>query len=193
MIFDDVFIVSKTRLRKIVSRIGNKYLFRCFGRSNLIDNEICELLKWLGIVEVGIGIESGSDKILEKNMKGTTRAMNIKAVQILRSHGIRTKAFLIVGLPGETAATMVDTMSWIEEAQPDDVDISIFQPLPGSPIFADPKAWDIEFSYDGKPQWYKGTPGQYISNVSTKELSANDIVAYRDMLEQKYKREDLLR
>ena len=125
-------------------------------------------------------------------MKGTTRAQNTKAVKTLHSHGIRAKAFLIVGLPGETRNTVCDTADWIEEAGPDDIDISIFQPLPGSRIFADPKAWDIEFTYNGKAQWYKGTPGQYVSNVSTKELSADAIVAYRDILEQAYKRKELL-
>jgi len=193
MIFDDVFIASKDRLRQIVARIGGKYLFRCFARSNLLDDETCILLKWLGVVEVGIGIESGSDRILKRNMKGTTRTMNTNAVQKLHKHGIRAKAFLIVGLPGETRETVFDTANWIEEAQPDDVDVSVFQPLPGSTIFADPKKWDIEFIYDGRPQWYKGTPGQYVSNVATEELSADKIVAYRDILEEKYKRKELLR
>lgn len=193
MIFDDVFIASKERLRKIVGEIGGKYLFRCFARSNLLDDETCKLLNALGVVEVGIGIESGSDDVLKMNMKGTTRKMNTNAVKRLRKHGIRAKAFLIVGLPGETRKTVLDTANWIEEAQPDDVDVSVFQPLPGSPIFADPKAWEVDFVYDGKPQWYKGTPGQYVSNVSTVGLSADKIVAYRDLLEEQYKRKELLR
>jgi len=189
MIFDDVFIASKGRLREIDGMVGGKYLFRCFARSNLIDDETCKLLNRLGVVEVGIGIESGSDKILKKNMKGTTRAQNTKAVKMLHSHGIRAKAFLIIGLPGEDHGTVGDTISWIEEAQPDDIDASVFQPLPGSDIFKDPDKWDIEFTYDGKPQWYKGTPGQYVSNVSTEKLTANDIVQYRDIIEREYKGE----
>jgi len=193
MIFDDVFISSKSRLREMVSKIGGKYTFRCFGRSNLIDDETCSLLRDLGVVEVGIGVESGSDEILKKNMKGTTRAMNSNAVEKLHGHGIRAKAFLIVGLPGETRDTVCETADWIEESKPDDVDISVFQPLPGSPIFSDPEKWEVDFTYNGRAQWYKGTPGQYVSNVRTKDLSPDDIVAYRDMLEEKYKRKELLK
>lgn len=193
MIFDDVFIASKKRLAKIVDRIGGKYLFRCFARSNLLDDKVCELLNKLGVVEVGIGIESGSDDVLEKNMKGTTRKMNIRAVQRLRNHGIRTKAFLIVGLPGETTETVVETADWIEEAQPDDIDISIFQPMPGSKIFADPAKWGIKFNYNGQPGWYKGTPGQYEANIETAELTGEEIVQWRDMLELEYKPREFLR
>jgi len=193
MIFDDVFIASKKRLGKIVDKIGGKYLFRCLGRSNLIDNETCELLSKLGVVEVGIGIESGSDEVLKKNMKGTTRIMNTRAVEKLHNHGIRAKAFLIVGLPGETNETVVETADWIEEAQPDDIDISIFQPMPGSRIFADPTKWGIKFNYNGQPGWYKGTPGQYEANIETEELNAEEIVAWREMLEVEYKPRELLR
>jgi len=193
MIFDDVFIASKKRLGRIVDQIGGKYLFRCFARSNLLDDKVCELLSKLGVVEVGIGIESGSNDVLERNMKGTTRKMNTRAVERLHNHGIRAKAFLIVGLPGETNETVVETADWIEEVRPDDIDISIFQPMPGSRIFADPAKWGIKFNYNGQPGWFKGTPGQYEANIETEELNAEEIVAWRDMLELEYKPRELLR
>jgi len=193
MIFDDVFVSSKKRLRKMVEDIGNKYALRCFARSNLLDDESCSLLKKLGVVEVGIGIESGSTEILKKNMKGTTRGMNTNAVKRLHDHGIRAKAFLIVGLPGETTATVMETADWVYEAKPDDVDVSVFQPMPGSPIFANPEKWEIQYEYNGKPGWYKGTPGDYESIARTEGLTGSEIIAYRDMLENEFKRPELLK
>lgn len=193
MIFDDVFIASKKRLARIAGRLGGRYTFRCFARSNLLDSNICELLAKLGVVEVGIGVESGSDDILRKNMKGTTRTMNTNAVKRLHSQGIRAKAFLIVGLPGETDETVVETANWIEEAQPDDIDVSIFQPMPGSDIFANPSKWGIEFSYNGNPGWYKGIPGEYETIAGTEFLPPKDIVRWRDILELEYKPKGLLR
>jgi len=193
MIFDDVFIASKRRLRKIAEAIEGKYLFRCFARSNLIDEEVCQLLKKMGVVEVGIGVESGSDKILQKSMKGTTSQMNLNAVRMLHDYDIRAKAFLIVGLPGESHDTAMETAKWIEEARPDDIDVSVFQPMPGSPIFANPKAWGIEFQYDGTPQWYKGIPGKYECSVRTEYLGPEEIVSLRDFLEDSYKKVELLK
>jgi len=194
MIYDDVFMASKKRLKKIANQLGScGFAFRCLGRSNILDDKTCQMLKQLGVVEVGIGIESGSDEILKRNLKGTTVKSNTQAVENLHKHHIRAKAFLIVGLPGETHETVNRTAAWIKHARPDDVDISIFQPMPGSAIFADPERWGVEFVYDGQPQWYKGTPGQYQSTVRTKELLPEEIVAYRDALEKEFKSPELLK
>lgn len=194
MVFDDVFILNKKRTRQIVRQLeGFGFIFRCFARSNLIDDENCELMNRLGVTEVGIGVESGSDAILRKNLKGTSRKGNLRAFKLLKSHGIRAKAFLIVGLPGESEQTINETIEWIDIAQPDDLDISVFQPLPGSPIFNEPNKFEIEFVYNGNPSWYKGKPGEYESTVSTQHLDGSALVAWRDELERRYKRKELLR
>jgi radical SAM superfamily enzyme YgiQ (UPF0313 family) len=194
MIFDDVFAISSRRTKALAEYFeGSGFLFRCFARSNLIDDEIVGYLARMGVVEVGIGVESGSQAILRKNLKGTSVEGNLKAFRLLREQAIRTKAFLIVGLPGETEDTIRDTEAWIEKAQPDDIDFTVFQPLPGSPIFERPELWDIKFEYNSAPMWYKGTPGMYKSTVSTEALHAEEIVAIRDRLEDKYKKKELLR
>ncbi len=194
MIFDDVFVANEDRLSRIsmAFRSGN-FKFRCFVRSNLVNPLVCELLKNMGVVEVGIGIESGSDKILKQNMKGTTRQMNTNAVKMLNDHGIRVKAFIIIGLPGEDHQTVAETISWIECNELSNIDVSIFQPLPGSPIFKEPEKYGIELNYNGQPNWYKGIPGDYLATARTKELSECEIVNYRDQIEKRFKRPELLR
>jgi radical SAM superfamily enzyme YgiQ (UPF0313 family) len=194
MIFDDVFIASKKRNRKLAAILeGQNLKFRCFARSNLIDEENVELMKYMGVVEVGIGVESGNSEILRRNLKGTSPEGNLQAFKELQKAGIRAKAFLIVGLPGESESTVRDTEEWIKRARPDDIDISIFQPLPGSPVFEKPELWNIKFEYDSMPMWYKGTPGEYQSAIATEHLSAERIVELRDELEDKYKNKELLR
>jgi len=194
MIFDDVFVTSRKRTRELAEYFGQKdYRFRCFARSNLIDDQTASYLARMGVVEVGMGVESGSDEILQKNLKGTTTQRNLEAVWALRKAGIRCKAFLIVGLPGETEGTILDTQRWIEEARPDDVDFTVFQPLPGSPVFEKPELWDIKFQYNSAPMWYKGIPGSYKSTVSTEGLSSERIVELRDMMEAKYKDKEKLK
>ena len=188
MIFDDVFIADKRRLNKLTDAFYNsRYKFRCFARSNLIDENVCSMLSRMGVVEVGIGIESGSDKILKLNRKNATSAHNTKAVEMLHKYGIRVKAFLIVGLPGEDHYTISETEKWIIRAKPDDIDVTVFQPLPGSDIFANPDKYGVKFDYKTSTGWFKGIPGKYDSNVSTERLNSWDIVEYRDMLEKCYK------
>jgi anaerobic magnesium-protoporphyrin IX monomethyl ester cyclase len=194
MFFDDVFTFKKRRLSKLATYFANSDIkFRCFSRTNLLDVPTCYDLSMLNVYEVGLGVESGSDEILSSNLKGTSRESNTKAVRTLHKFGIRAKAFLIIGLPGETHETVAETISWIEEAKPDDVDVSIFQPLPGSKIFSDPGTWGIEFSYDGADYWYKGTPGDYKCFVKTKGLSSYDIIKYRDEIEERFKPKERLK
>lgn len=194
MIFDDCFISNKYKLLKISSFFKDKHFkFRCFGRTNLINKEICQYIKNMGVVEVGLGVESGSNIILNNILKRTNRKINTQAINLLKDFGIRSKAFLIVGLPGETKETIEETIQWIEEAKPYDIDVSIFQPMPGSDIFKNPEKYDIEFTYNPKSLWYKGIPGQYVSNVRTKDLSSEEIVYYRDLIEKTYKNKDFLK
>lgn len=191
MIFDDVFIADKNRLIKMNSLLSaRKFTFRCFGRANLLTDDVCLLLKQLGVVEVGVGIESGSNEILQLNMKGTSRESNLRAVMNLRKHKIRIKAFLIVGLPGETEKTVKETEKWIREAKPDDLDISIFQPLPGSMIYKNPECFGIEFSKEPLP--FKSRPGEYKTSVRGK-LSSERLLELREELENKYKKKALIR
>ena len=197
MFFDDVFTLDKERLQDIARLLdtsgeNGKFKIRCFSRTNLLSPETVWLLQKIGVVEVGLGVESGSNTILSQNLKGTTTSLNTRAVKLLQLHGIRAKAFLIVGLPGETEETVRETEQWIKEAQPDDIDVSVLQPYPGSSLFDDPAAWGIEFDKQSL-SFYKGTPGQYISTVRTKHLSPEQIVNFRDELETKYKRKELLR
>jgi radical SAM superfamily enzyme YgiQ (UPF0313 family) len=145
------------------------------------------MLAKMGTVAIGLGVESGSEKILKTNMKGTTRKINTDAVKSLQKVGIETKAFLIVGLPGETPETVQETIDWIDEARPDAVGVSIFQPLPGSSIFHRPDKYGIDFHYDGQPLIYRVKRGEYVSNVCTPQMSSAQVIKYHAMVEDYHK------
>lgn len=194
MFFDDVFTSSKKRLRELCNYLeGQKFKFRCFSRTNLIDPEICGYLKDMGVVEVGLGVESGSKEILMRNLKGTTPEINTRAIELLHRFGIRAKSFLIVGLPGETKETVIETCKWIETAKPDDIDVSILQPYPGSDLFKYPEKFGLQFEYNNNVTCYKGIPGQYKCGVRTEKLSSEELLYYRDFIEENYKSKELLK
>ena len=186
--YDDAFVCDKSRFRVISELLrGEDFMFRCFSRTNGIDEETCERLVGMGVIAVGLGIESGSDEILKLNMKRTTREINTNAVKNLQKVGIETKAFLIVGLPGESEKTIKETLSWIEEARPDSVGVSIFQPLPASSIFNHPEKYKVDFEYNGQPFVYRGKRGEYVSNVEMNGLSSQEVVCYHKLIEDFHK------
>jgi radical SAM superfamily enzyme YgiQ (UPF0313 family) len=191
--YDDTFAADRKRLEIMSEELGKEnYVFRCFCRANLITPVVARQFAIMGVETVGIGIESGSDEVLKRNLKRSTRDLNSRAIRLLREVGIKSKAFLIVGLPGETERTVQQTIGWIEETQPDDISVSIFQPLPGSDIHREPKKWGIHMN-GRMPLWYRGRPGEYESISYTDGLSAEQIVHYRDIIESLYKPQDLLK
>lgn len=184
MFYDDIFIMNKPRLKKIckcLKELG--IIWRCFVRADLVSEDVIKLIADHGCVEVGMGIESGSDTILKIINKGETTADIKKAIKIIKSFGIRVKGFFIVGLPGESRETLAETRAFLRDVQLDDFDFTIFRPYPGSPIYNNKEKYDIEWDDSDKSKmFYKGKPNQYPSIVRTSKLSSDEIVAARDSM-----------
>jgi len=193
MIYDDIFTLRYPRFKEITDFIKeNDMVYRCFTHVRLVEKYVEQLAR-TGCVEVGIGIESGSDKILKIVNKGFTAEEALRAVKLLKEHGIKVKTFIIVGLPSESYETINETREWLRQAEPDDVDISLFSPLPGSEIFENPQAYDISFQLNYDKSWFKGQPGSYQTTVSTSHLSSEELLRLREELEKEFKPREKLR
>ena len=186
--FDDIFILNKKRLFKICEYLGKeRIIWRCFIRADIISEEVMKVMAQSGCKEVGIGIESGSQKILNVISKGTTVEQNTKSIELTRKYGIRSKAFIIIGLPGESKETIKETEQFIQSVELDDVDFTILQVFPDTDIYKNPQKYDLKFE---RGTFYKGMPNHYneCSPISTRSLSFEEIVNARDRLEKKFKR-----
>lgn len=192
MFFDDTMTVSKKRMGEICELLkGLKIVYRCFIRSDTVDRNILEKMRESGCVEVGIGLESGSQRILDIVNKGTKVEKNMEIVKLCRDLDIRVKGFCMVGLPGENRESVRQTADFLEEADLDDLDVTIYTPYPGSLIYENKEKFDISFKDDYGHAWYKGRPGSYRSLVSTSSLTSAEILKIRDELEAKYKKKKI--
>jgi len=191
MFFDDTFILNRKRVEKICKRLKELgIIWRCFVRADLVikhGNELLDIMADSGCVEIGMGIESGSDIILRNINKGET-VQDIKlAIKMIREKGIRVKGFIIVGLPGESEQTLGETRTFLDAIQLDDVDFTVFRPYPGSHIYSNKERYDIQWSdIDDSKMFYKGKAGEYHSIVSTSGLSSDAIVMARESMEGDY-------
>ncbi len=87
--------------------------WRGMFRVNVVDTEIAELLARSGCVEVMLGIESGDPDVLANMNKRITPERILAAAHALDAAGISTKSFYLVGFPGETPATVDNTVALI--------------------------------------------------------------------------------
>ncbi len=193
MFFDDTMTINRRRMVTLCEMVRElKIRYRCFVRSDTVDKSLLDLMKRSGCEEVGIGMESGSQRILDLINKGQGVEDNMKAVKWCREVGIRVKGFFVVGFPGEDTESINETTNFIEEADLHDFDITIYIPYPGSKIYKEKKKYDIKFENNYEDAWYKGIPGFYRTSVSTSALDSEDIIKIRDDIEAKYKKRRVL-
>jgi radical SAM superfamily enzyme YgiQ (UPF0313 family) len=187
MFYDDEMMMNRERDWSIFSELNQLDItFRFFSRINLIKKRTPEHLKRLGCKQICFGIESGSDEILKNINKGFTIDQAKKVLYWCLKAELNVKLFIIIGLPGERQNTLIETEEFLDEVQPDDVDFTVLTVYPGSDIYNNPDKYDLKWKYE--PNWYKTTPGTYKTNVSTKDLTSEQILERRDYLEEKFKK-----
>jgi len=135
--FDDTLTINKRWFREFAEkyrqRIGLPYSTN--DRVNQIDDEIAALLKESGCTLVEFGLESGSEKIREGVMKrGTPEDQIIRAFELCKKHGIKTNAFNIIGVPGETFSTALDTIRLNAKVDPDWSYVTYFHAYVGTTL-----------------------------------------------------------
>ncbi len=118
-----------------VERRDARIPFTMQSRVNLITQKSVSALARAGAREVWLGIESGSQKILDAMDKGTTVDGARAASRLLKEHGIRVCWFIQLGYPSETWEDLLATRDLIRGEEPDEIGVSVAYPLPGTVFY----------------------------------------------------------
>jgi anaerobic magnesium-protoporphyrin IX monomethyl ester cyclase len=143
MFWDDLFIAPKERLRKIVELIkerglDKKLTFFGYARANLIDGDVCKLLKSINTRRLIFGFETGSQKILNYLKKNSVSIEdNMRTVELCRKYDITTSSGYIIGTPGENVADLVATYKFMKKYPLDNTQVYILTPYPGTELWQD--------------------------------------------------------
>lgn len=145
---DETFFVNKRRLIEIVDGIEERALnFQWFGnvradyfRTNYLNLDLVLKLGKSGCKRVGIGAESGSQKILDKLKKDITTDDIINAAELLSQAGIKAELSFMIGLPGEKMDDAKKTLRLIKKLTQIDTAFQIigpqvYRPYPGSELY----------------------------------------------------------
>ncbi len=138
IIWDDTFTVNTARAIAIAEGIRSirpGLLWSCYSRVDHASDELYEAFYRCGCRELLFGAESADDAILEGIHKDIRAAQTAHAVELCRRHGLSSFCSLIIGLPGETAATAKKTVEFFIEKDPDYAAFCVLVPLPGSELF----------------------------------------------------------
>ena len=215
MFYDDELNVSKSfvelmnAIHNLQLELGVEFRLRGFIKSELFTEEQAEAMVRAGFRWILCGFEAANPTILKNIEKMATVEDNTRAVQISKKYGLKIKALMSVGHPGETERSILDVRDWLIAMRVDDFDCTVITTYPGTPYYdlAErhvelPNVWTYtqkksgdklhayELDYTETPDYYKGDPnGGYKSYVFTDHLSADQIVALRDQVERDVRRE----
>ena len=211
MFYDDELNISNdmVKLMERIARVGRdegiEWKLRGFVKSERFTDAQAEAMYEAGFRQILVGFESGSDRILQNIQKIATQDDNTRCMDIARRHGLKVKALMSLGHPGESKETVADTGKWLADVRPFDFDAAVITPYPGSPYYdhatavqgSGPKTtwvyhckngdalYQEEVNYAKEADYYKGDPNDgYISHVWTDALSQQDLVEERDRLER---------
>lgn len=198
---DSLFTMPRKRLFELCEYIQERKLqskWVCYARAeDLADEEVCKAMKAANILQVQIGLESGSPQILDNMKKHCTLEENIKAVENCRKYGITSVVSLIVGFPGETDQTIEETYQLIKKTKPDFFFIATFSTrAAGVPILSPENRkkfgiWIDENVFSVSPYWEHDTMsasevGKRVRSLQLRlmreKLSLNAFAFYSGML-----------
>src|SRR3989344_3238791 len=213
MFYDDelnvnpkIFVQLMDSIGDLQEKLGVKFRLRGFVKSNLFNDEQAKAMYRAGFRWLLIGFESGSERMLLSMNKRSTVAQNTACMEIARKNGLKVKALMSIGHPGESEESIMETHNWLLKVKPDDFDVAIITVYPGTGYYDDamphpnkPGIWiyrhngevlySLEVDYLKVADYYKVDPeGGYRSYVYTDYLIAEEIVKFRDFIEKDSRR-----
>ena len=137
---DDNFIVNRNRTKRICELIikngfNKKATFSCQTRGDALDDEILKYLKEAGFAEIGIGLETGSERLMKLIDKGETVKENIEGVTLAKKYGFRVSGAFIIGLPTETKEERMQAFLLAKSLNIDNVRFNNATPYPGTKLY----------------------------------------------------------
>jgi len=116
---DDNFTANKTRIKAVLEMMIREefgFTWSSFARASALSPDLVELMKRSGCEFVDLGLESGSQTILDNMDKRLKKEQSFEAIRMLNDYGIISRGSFIIGYPGETSDTFSETIDFINES-----------------------------------------------------------------------------
>lgn len=132
--------------------IGNNLNIKwwCQTRADGLDEELIKIMSEAGCVQIGIGIESADEEILNNStsQKNNVYLSTKELCDVIHKYNMEVQGYFIIGLPGETMDSAIMTIKTIDDLTlrkyVDITHIAVLVPYPGTPIFERTEEYDIK-------------------------------------------------
>jgi hopanoid biosynthesis associated radical SAM protein HpnJ len=185
MFDDDTFTDTSNlpRVEAIARGMGALGMtWSCNAKAN-VPYKTLEIMKANGLRLLLVGYESGDDQILHNIKKGLRTDIARRFTSDCRKLGILIHGTFILGLPGETTATIQKTIEFAKEINPHTIQVSLAAPYPGTTLYK--QAVDNGWLEENSAINLVNDQGVQLAAISYPHLSKEDIF---HSMEEFYKR-----
>ena len=170
--WSDLFTANKVFVKELCEKLTKENLgikWSSNSRVDTIDRETLAMMKKAGCTLMSLGIESGSQEILDKIGKKITKEQALNTVKMCKELGIQTFTYFVIGLPWETKKHVMETINFALKLDADYVNFYTATVLPGSRMYD----YVVENSLGDMKDFYKNP--YYYPCVKTHYLSKEEI------------------
>ena len=135
---EDNFTLNVKRTEEFCRQLMRKNLgisWACETRVNNLSADLVQLMSAAGCRALYLGVESGSQKVLDKLKKGITIQQTNNTVRWCKQYDIKAYCSLIIGTPGETYEDYLETKNLMENLKPHVFGFNVFVGIPKSPLY----------------------------------------------------------
>jgi anaerobic magnesium-protoporphyrin IX monomethyl ester cyclase len=140
--WDDTFTIGKRRvveLCDLIAASGLDFSWMCMSRVDTVDDEVLAALKRGGCYLVIYGVESGSQRVLDRMGKMTTVEQARQAFEATARAGLEAAAFFMFGNLGEREEDMRATVDLAKELPASFASFNVATPYPGTAFYDEVK------------------------------------------------------
>lgn len=180
LFWSDIFNLDKKWTMDLCQAIidsGLKITWSANTRADTADLEMAKIMYKSGCRLVSIGVESGSQEMLEKMGKKITLNDVRRTVKVFKQAKIRIYNYFVIGLPWETEETVEETIKFAIELNSDFISFYTATPLPGSRFYdyaKDHNLFDKETSFESA-YFYPAVNTHYLTKKRVFELHKSAI------------------
>ena len=178
--YDDTFTVIHKEVYSFIEALKEYDLslsWSCFSRVDSVDYPLLKAMADSGCHQIMFGVESANKEILKTIKKNITMEKVEKAVRDAQKAGMEVRVSLMLGNPGETKETIMDTIKFVNKLNPDLAIYNTTTPYPGTEMYK----WADENDYLLTKDWDKYDlrhPVMALPTISIQELAKLYTYAY---------------
>jgi radical SAM superfamily enzyme YgiQ (UPF0313 family) len=135
---DPIFSLNQNRVMKICQEILNRGLqfeWRCETRVDCLNPETLTMMAKAGCNGINFGIESADIQIqINVGRKPIAQEQFVQTIALCRELGIKTFSFFIIGLPGDTLQSILSTIKFAIDLNPNWVQFTAASPFIGTKL-----------------------------------------------------------